>query len=67
VPIPSCPTCDLLSEQVVATTTRYIKLGSRLEIAQLERDTERISELAFSGIRPLSRVFRLTAGYQSPR
>jgi hypothetical protein len=45
VSVPSCPTYDLLSEKVLTATTRYIKLGSRLEIAKLERDTERISEL----------------------
>ena len=43
--VPSCPTCDLLSERVVDTTTRYIKLSGSLELAKMDHDTERISEL----------------------
>jgi hypothetical protein len=42
---PSCHTCDLLSEQVVATTTLHIRLGSRLVIAGLVGDGERVSQL----------------------
>jgi hypothetical protein len=43
--IRSCSTCDLLSEEVLAATTLHIRLGSRLVIASLVRDTARVSQL----------------------
>jgi hypothetical protein len=45
VSVPSCPTCDLLSEKVVAATTRYAKLRGDLSIAKLACGADRVSEL----------------------
>lgn len=43
--VPSCATCDLLSEKVLAAATRHIKVSGHLEIAKLEHDAKRVSEL----------------------
>ena len=43
--VPSCPTCDLLSARVVDAATRHIKLSGHLELAKLEHDAKRVSEL----------------------
>ena len=43
--VPSCPTCDRLSDQVLAAVTRHIKVSGYLEIAKLERNAKRVSEL----------------------
>lgn len=45
MPVPSCRTCDFLSERVLADATRHIKLSCDVEIAKLKHDAKRVSKL----------------------